>query len=158
MKNLLDTEWQENINDINNPVFIETVITLLTEQISNKKIGDKALYIVVPFLSTEGDYLFQLINAENDDIETIQYGYKNRGNAFMFLNNKILSANLAKFFEYGAEYLAVIGIKKSLDTLTIQKIVELIMFGDQNGRNKVVDSENCYVALYFKDNVLVEII
>ena len=24
MKNLLDTEWQENINDINNPVFIET--------------------------------------------------------------------------------------------------------------------------------------
>ncbi|WP_435235767.1 hypothetical protein ACR30L_18830 [Psychromonas sp. PT13] len=76
----------------------------------------------------------------------------------MFLNNKILSANLAKFFEYGAEYLAVIGIKKSLDTLTIQKIVELIMFGDQNGRNKVVDSENCYVALYFKDNLLVEII
>jgi hypothetical protein len=160
MNEMLNVQWQENINDVGNLVFVETVIKLLDDKVGVSQLEEDITYIVVPQPAKDSDVLIQEIESENrNDVNKtglIRYGYKNRGLAIPFLDHAALTINLSRFFEYGAENLAVLAVDQSLNTLAVKEILEYIMLGDE--KCNAVESRSHYVVLYFEDNVLTEII
>jgi len=151
----MTVQWQEDINDPDKLVFIESVLKLLDEKVRKNKLCGDLTYIIIPHPSRETDSLIQGVKKDpTTQVDMIHYGYKNRGLAIPFTSINLLTKNISSFFEYGAETLAIIAVECSLDLHVIKRIIEYIMFGENECN--IEEQKHNYVALYFKDNVLTD--
>jgi len=153
MENLMTVQWQEDIKDPDNLIFIESVLKLLKDRVINNKLCGDLTYIIIPHPSRESDSLIQGVNKDpTTKADMMHYGYKNRGLAIPFTSINLLTKNISSFFEYGAETLAIIAAECSLDLHVIKRIIECIMLGENECN--IEELKHHYVTLYFEDNVL----